>query len=248
MRMRKRHNLEPRMEKCADLMINEPENMKGRWKTDFPRFGHIQLEIGCGKGRFTADTAEAMPDTLIIAIEKVPDAMIIAMERVKERGLENVRFIDGDAANLKEMFENGELERIYINFCDPWPKSRDAKFRLTAPNFLRRYADVLAADGEIHFKTDNTPLFDWSALQMDKEGWTIKDFTHDLHGNGPCGVMTDYEAKFYAEGLKINRLRAIKNKDTKTTAHGEVPRLHNSALRDARGYEESKAANKEENR
>lgn len=248
MRMRKRHNLEPRMEKCADLMINEPESMKGQWKSRFPRFKHIQLEIGCGKGRFTADTAETMPDTLIIAIEKVPDAMIIAMERVKERGLENVRFIDGDAAKLKEMFENGELERIYINFCDPWPKSRDAKFRLTAPNFLRRYADVLSADGEIHFKTDNTPLFDWSALQMDREGWTIEDFTHDLHGKGPCGVMTDYEAKFYAEGLKINRLRAVKSSSTKTTADGEVPRLHNSALRDARGYEESKAANNEENR
>ena len=248
MRMRKRHNLEPRMEKCADLMINEPENMKGRWKTDFPRFGHIQLEIGCGKGRFTADTAEAMPDTLIIAIEKVPDAMIIAMERVKERGLENVRFIDGDAAKLKEMFENGELERVYINFCDPWPGKKHAKRRLTHGNFLKLYRKVLAENAQIHFKTDNQPLFEFSAEEIPQFGFTLSEVTRNLHENGPVGVMTDYEAKFYAEGLKINRLRAIKNKDTKTTAHGEVPRLHNSALRDARGYEESKAANNEENR
>ena len=246
MRMRKRHNLEPRMEKCAHLLINEPENLRGKWRAEFSQFEHIHLEIGCGKGRFTADTAEGMPDTLIVAIEKVPDAMIIAMERVNERGLNNVRFIDADAAKLKEIFDNGEIERIYINFCDPWPKSRDAKFRLTAPNFLRRYADVLSTQGEIHFKTDNTPLFDWSALQFEKEKWTMRDFTHDLHGNGPQGVMTDYEAKFYAEGLKINRLRAIKNTATLDTSAGEVPRLHNAALRDARGYEESVAANEGE--
>ena len=246
MRMRKRHNLEPRMEKCAHLMISEPESLRGRWAEEFPEFKNIQLEIGCGKGRFTVDTAADMPDTLLVAIEKVPDAMIIAMERINERGLKNVRFIDGDAAKLKEIFENGEIERIYINFCDPWPKSRDAKFRLTAPNFLRRYADILSPAGEIHFKTDNTPLFDWSALQMEKDGWVLKDLTHDLHARGPQGVMTDYEAKFYAEGLKINRLRAVKSAATKSTADGEVPRLHNSALRDARGYEESRAANSKE--
>lgn len=246
MRMRKRRNLEPRMEKCAHLLIAEPEKLKGKWKDEFSAFEHIHLEIGCGKGRFTVETAMSMPDTLIIAVEKVRDAMIIAMERVNERGLENVRFIDGDAAKLKEMFDNGELERIYINFCDPWPKSRDAKFRLTAPNFLRSYADALNEDGEIHFKTDNTPLFDWSALQFENEKWTMREFTHDLHENGPKGVMTDYEAKFYAEGLRINRLRAIKTAATLNTSAGEVPRLHNAALRDARGYEESRAANSED--
>ena len=110
LRMRKRHNLEPRMEKCAHLMISEPESLRGRWAEEFPEFKNIQLEIGCGKGRFTADTATDMPDTLLVAIEKVPDAMIIAMERVNERGLENVRFIDGDAAKLKEIRAEMENE------------------------------------------------------------------------------------------------------------------------------------------
>ena len=247
MRMRKRPNLAPRMEKCAALMIDEPGIYRGRWRERFPGFSALQLELGCGKGRFTADTAEALPDTLIVALEKVPDAMIIAMERVKERGLENVRFINGDAAGLLDMFAPGEADRIYINFCDPWPKSRDAKFRLTSPGFLRLYADVLKTGGQIHFKTDNAPLFDWSVRQMQSELWQLSELTHDLHRNGPVGVMTDYEAKFYAEGLKISRLVAEKTPDTKGTAAGPVPRLHNASLSDARGYAESVSANTEEN-
>ena len=243
MRMRKRPNLAPRMAKCAALLIDEPGIYWGRWLESFPGFSALHLELGCGKGRFTVDTAEAMPHTLFIALEKVPDAMIIAMERVRDRGIENVRFINGDAAGLLDMFAPGEAERIYINFCDPWPKSRDAKFRLTSPGFLRLYADVLRPGGQIHFKTDNAPLFDWSVKQLEGEGWQLSELTHDLHGGGPVGVMTDYEAKFYAEGLKINRLAAEKTADTKGTAAGAVPRLHNAALSDARGFSESVSAN-----
>ena len=210
---------------------------------DFPGYEKLYVELGCGKGRFTADTAASMPDTLFLAIEKVPDAMIIAMERIRDRELENVRFIDGDAAALTEMFAPGEADRIYINFCDPWPKSRDAKLRLTAPAFLRRYADVLRTGGEIHFKTDNTALFDWSAEQFTAEGWQLSEVTHDLHAAGTVGVMTDYEAKFCAEGMKINRLVAAKTPDTRDSSAGAVPRLRNASLNDSRGYEESRAAN-----
>ena len=242
MRMRKRHNLAPRMEKCADIMIQEPEALKGRWKEQFG-FEKVHVELGCGKGRFTADTAVTMPDTLLVAIEKIPDAMIIAMERVRDREIKNVRFMDRDAVKLREIFADGEADRIYINFCDPWPKSRDAKFRLTAPGFLRLYADVLPMGGEIWFKTDNTPLFNWSIEQFRAEGWELSELTFDLHEHGPVGVMTDYEAKFYAEGLKINRLVATRTADTKTTAAGAVPRIHNAALTDARGYSDSKQDN-----
>ena len=227
------------MEKCADLLIPEPEKLRGRWLESFPGCRQLYLELGCGKGRFTADTAALLPDTLIVAIEKVPDAMILAMERIRDRGLPNVRFIDGDAARLLEMFAPGEVQRLYINFCDPWPKSRDAKLRLTAPGFLRLYADALKEGGQIHFKTDNTPLFDWSAEQMEAEGWALSELTHDLHGEGPVGVMTDYEAKFYAEGMSINRLVATKTAATKGTAAGPVPRLRGASLVDARGYEQS---------
>lgn len=241
--MRKKKNLIPRMERCGEYQIRDPYERKGRWRELMPEAKEIRVELGCGKGRFTADTAASMPDTLFLAIEKVPDAMIIAMERIRDRELENVRFIDGDAAALTEMFAPGEADRIYINFCDPWPKSRDAKLRLTAPAFLRRYADVLRTGGEIHFKTDNTALFDWSAEQFTAEGWQLSEVTHDLHAAGTVGVMTDYEAKFCAEGMKINRLVAAKTPDTRDSSAGAVPRLRNASLNDSRGYEESRAAN-----
>lgn len=244
MRMRKRANLDARMERCAELLNTEPEALRGQWREHYPGFEQVYLELGCGKGTFTAETAASLPDTLYIALEKVPDAMILAMEKIDRRGLENVRFIDADAKLLNTMFADGELDRIYINFCDPWPKSRDAKLRLTAPSFLRLYADALKPGGEIHFKTDNTPLFDWSIGQLEAEGWALSEVTHDLHANGPVGVMTDYEAKFYEQGLKINRLVATKTADTKGTAAGAVPRLRNASLTDARGYEESREANR----
>ena len=249
MRMRKRSNLGPRMEKCAGLMNENPEQLRAKWMESYPGHERLYLELGCGKGRFTVNTAKEMPEVLYVAMEKVPDAMILAMERSMDMGLENVRFIDGDAKKLKEMFADGEAERIYINFCDPWPKSRDAKFRLTSPGFLRLYGDVLPIGGQIHFKTDNTPLFDWSVEQFKNEGWELSEYTKDLHGNGPVGVMTDYEAKFYEQGLKINRLVATRTAATKNTSAGPVPRIHNAALADARGFEESVSANaeKEEN-
>ena len=227
MRMRKRHNLEPRMEKCADLLIAEPAENRGRWREALPGFSALYVELGCGKGRFTAGSAEALPDALLLAIEKVPDAMIIAMERVKEQGLPNVRFMDIDAAKLPEIFAPGEIDRIYINFCDPWPKSRDAKLRLTAPGFLRLYADALKEGGQIHFKTDNTPLFDWSIGVLEEEGWALGEVTHDLHGQGTVGVM--------AEGMKINRLVATKTAGTLDSSAGELPRLRGASLADARG-------------
>ena len=243
LRMRKRSNLGPRMEKCAEYLIDDPAALRGKWLESFPGYDRLYLELGCGKGRFTADTAELMPDTLYIAMEKVPDAMILAMERVRERGIKNVRFIDGDAIKLAEMFAPGEAARIYINFCDPWPKSRDAKHRLTFPGFLRLYADVLPLGGEIHFKTDNTPLFSWSLEQFENEGWALSEKTNDLHANGLVGVMTDYEAKFHAQGFPINRVVAVKTEATKGMAAGPAPRMYKAALTDAHGYEDSMNSN-----
>ena len=141
------------------------------------------------------------------------------------------------------MFAPGEAARIYINFCDPWPKSRDAKHRLTFPGFLRLYADVLPLGGEIHFKTDNTPLFSWSLEQFENEGWALSEKTNDLHANGPVGVMTDYEAKFHAQGFPINRVVAVKTEATKGMAAGPAPRMYKAALTDAHGYEDSMNSN-----
>ena len=160
MRMRKQPNLLPRMERCADILIADPAAQKGCWKQLKPDAQAIWLEIGCGKGRFTAETAAANPDVLYIAIERVPDAMVIAMERCREMGLTNVFFGDGDAALLRDYFAPDELDRLFINFCDPWPSNKHSKRRLTHVGFLVLYRGILKTGGQIHFKTDNRDLYE----------------------------------------------------------------------------------------
>ena len=207
--MRKKPNLGPRMERCAEVLIDDPAALRGRWLEEFPGHGGLLLELGCGKGRFTVGTAESNPDMLLVAVERVADAMVVGMERACEAGIKNVRFIDGDVRKLAGMFDRGEVSRIYINFCDPWPRNRDAKRRLTSPDFLALYREVLRPGGEIHFKTDNVPLFNYSLRSFEKSGWELSEVTRDLHEHGPVGVMTDYEAKFYEQGVKINRCVAV---------------------------------------
>ena len=205
MRMRRKKNLIPRMEACADWLIREPQTLRGHWRSLLPGAQALRVELGCGKGRFTCETAAAEPDVLFIAVERVPDAMVIAMERAKAAGLNNVFFIDADVARLTEFFAPGEVERIYLNFCDPWPTNRHAKRRLTHENFLRLYRQVLSDGGQIHFKTDNSGLFEWSLFQFPRAGYALSEVTRDLHENGICGVMTDYEEKFHNLGTPINR-------------------------------------------
>ena len=205
MRMRKMKNLEPRMERCAALRIQAPEEKKGHWRELKPECSQLWVEVGCGKGKFTAETAQANPDVLLIAVERCREAMVVAMEKARDAGLHNVWFVDGDAALLPDMFAPGEIDRLYINFCDPWPKSNQKKRRLTHGNFLKKYRQVLAEGGQIHFKTDNDKLFEWSLEEIPQFGFALSEVTRDLHADGPVGVMTDYERKFYGEGKSINR-------------------------------------------
>lgn len=205
MRMRKKKNLDPRMEACAALWVRDPAGMRGRWRELKPDAKALRLELGCGKGRFTAGTAAAHPEDLYVAVERVPDAMVTAMERCRDAGLTNVFFIDGDAAALSDCFAPGEVDLIYINFCDPWPSVKHAPRRLTHQNFLRSYREVLRDGGEIRFKTDNRALFEWSLFQFPKAGFELSQVTRDLHAAGVQGIMTDYEEKFHAQGVPINR-------------------------------------------
>ena len=138
MRMRRKKNLVPRMERCAPWLIREPQSLRGNWRSLMPAATQLRLELGCGKGRFTCQTAAAHPDMLFVAVERVPDAMVMAMERAREMDLHNVFFVDGDAAALPEFFAPEEVDLIYINFCDPWPPKRHAKRRLTHRDFLLR--------------------------------------------------------------------------------------------------------------
>jgi len=210
MRMRKKPHLQPRMERCASVIIAEPEAHRGRWLQEFSGHSALDIEIGCGKGRFTAGTAAAERDVLLVAVERVAEAIVVAAERAMDEGLENVKFLTQDAGSLDAVFAPGETRRIYLNFCDPWPKNRDVKRRLTYDEFLRLYDDILEPQGEIHFKTDNVPLFEYSLRAFERTGYDLVYVTRDLHENGPTGIMTDYEARFYAEGVKINKAVAKK--------------------------------------
>ena len=204
MRLRNKKNLIPRMERCGAIWVREPNAFRRRWLAERSE-GELHLEIGSGRGKFTVETAASRPSALLVAIERESNATIVAMERAERLGLGNILFVDADAEELLDMFGPGEVTRIYLNFSDPWPSRRHEKRRLTAPGFLDLYRQILAPGGEIHFKTDNRPLFDYSVRQFPSSGYTLDEVTYDLHGQGPSGVMTDYEAKFHAEGLPICR-------------------------------------------
>ena len=209
MRMRRMKNLEPRMEKCAGLRVMEPQTLLGHWRERMPDCTALWVEVGCGKGKFTVETAAAEPDVLLIAIERVPDALVLAMESAIRMGLKNVFFVSLDAANIDAFFADDEIDLLYINFCDPWPRKKNAKRRLTYHTFLEKYKKVLKLGGQIHFKTDNAKLFDWSLPEMESCFLELHNVTHDLHANGPVGIMTGYEEKFYGLGTPINRVEAV---------------------------------------
>ena len=127
MRMRKRNNLEPRMQACAPVWIQNGTELRGKWRSLLPGAKELRLEVGCGKGKFTVETAAAEPDVLIIAVEKVQEALLLAMEKALSMGLKNVFFLSIDATELQDFFADGEVDLLYLNFCDPWPRKKNAK-------------------------------------------------------------------------------------------------------------------------
>ena len=209
MRMRKMKNLEPRMEKCAAYRVVNAEAKKGAWLSLKPEAAALWVEVGCGKGKFTVETAQANPDVLLIAVERCREAMVVAMEKARSMGLTNVFFVDMDVEKLEEVFAQQEIDRLFINFPDPWPRKKNAKRRLTHRGFLDKYCRVVRTGGEFHFKTDNAPLFEFSVEEFTACGLEIKNLTRDLHANGIVGIMTGYEEKFHALGTPINRCEVI---------------------------------------
>ena len=209
MRMRRMRNLEPRMEKCSAYRIAEPAARKGAWRELMPGARALWVELGCGKGKFTAETAQANPDVLLIAVERCREAMVVAMEKAKAMGLNNVFYIDMDVAGIEDIFAPGEIDRLFINFPDPWPRKKNAKRRLTHRSFLDKYCRVVREGGEIHFKTDNAPLFEYSVEEFSACGLEVKSLTRDLHKDGIVGIMTGYEEKFHGLGTPINRCEVV---------------------------------------
>jgi tRNA (guanine-N7-)-methyltransferase len=197
------------MEACAQWRIADPAGMKGNWRNLKPDCTALWVEVGCGKGKFTVETAKANPTVLVIAIERCREAMVMAMEKARDMQLTNVFFVDMDVALMEGCFTPGEIDRLFINFPDPWPRSKNAKRRLTYRTFLRLYSRVIRPEGEIHFKTDNAPLFEFTLEELELVGLPTRNVTRNLHENGPVGIMTGYEEKFYALGTPINRCEII---------------------------------------
>lgn len=199
-----------------NIVIKRPEDQKGCWKQVFGNRHPIRVEIGTGKGRFILNMAKENPQINFVGIERYSSVLLRAVEKFDTdefKELENVRFICIDARRIEEVFAKDEVDRIYLNFSDPWPKARHAKRRLTSTEFLERYQKVLVPFGRLEFKTDNTELFNFSLEQMKEAGWTLQGFTYDLHHNEEMNsgnIMTEYEEKFSGKGNPINKLIAVR--------------------------------------
>jgi len=210
MRMRRKKNLVPRLERCAQVTIDDPAALRGNWRSLFPAARALHLELGCGKGHFIRESARQNPDILYIAMEKDPSCIVMAMEKAQAENIPNVFFILGDAALLPEFFAPGEVDLIYINFCDPWTrKNKYAKRRLTHRNFIARYKQIIAVNGHLCMKTDNVPLFEFSVEEVPACGLELISVTRDLHATDIPNIMTEYEKRFSEQGLPINRLEAV---------------------------------------
>lgn len=195
----------------SPYVVHAPEEYKGRWHEFFGNTNPIHIEIGMGKGKFITTLATLHPEINYIGIEKYDSVMIRAVAKREElENCPNLTFLRYDAEDLAEVFAPDEVDRIYLNFSDPWPKDRHAKRRLTSMEFLSRYRNYLKPQGHIEFKTDNRPLFDFSVEQAKEAGWQLSEVTYDLHHSeyADGNVMTEYEEKFSALGNPIHRLVA----------------------------------------
>lgn len=227
---------------CADSVVQshgavvmDAKSQRGGWKQVFGNDRPIRIEIGMGKGQFLLQMAAEHPEVNYIGMERYSSVLLRALEKYdrygsdgpdkdrKELGgdrknshsLENIRFLCMDACELEQVFAPREVDRIYLNFSDPWPKARHARRRLTSSGFLERYSRVLVPGGELEFKTDNRDLFDFSLTQVEEAaGWTMKMYTRDLHHDEVMktgNIMTEYEEKFSAMGNPIFKFTAIKS-------------------------------------
>lgn len=208
MRMRNKPWAEDFLLEHQDI-VSIGEERKGNISAWFNQEQPIHIEVGSGMGRFITEMAKAHPEINYIGIERDKNVMIRIVEKAIEQNITNLRLLTVDAEHLPEFFNSGEVDRIYLNFSDPWPKTRHAKRRLTHENFLKIYQEILRPDGEIHFKTDNQHLFEFSLESMSQYGMKLKNINLDLHTNEPeDNIKTEYEEKFSNKGFRINRLEA----------------------------------------
>lgn len=197
----------------CEYVINDPTDYKGLWNKEiFSNSNSLHIEIGMGKGQFITQMAANNPDINYLGIERYSSVLLRAATKFEKEPLDNLRFLCVDARKLTDIFDKNEIDRIYLNFSDPWPKDRHAKRRLTSPIFLELYSEIIREDGLLEFKTDNTNLFDYSIITINESSlWEMCNYTYDLH-NEPSmnegNIMTEYEEKFVGQGNPIHKLIA----------------------------------------
>ena len=207
MRLRNIPGAEEAIEK-SEYVIHSPKECKGRFHEVFGNEKPIHIEIGMGKGKFIVEMAKRHQDVNYIGIERYSSVLLRALQKMDamEDKPENLRFMCIDAKEITEIFEKEEIDRIYLNFSDPWPKDRHAKRRLPSKEFLALYNQILKKDGQLEFKTDNKGLFDFAVEELPVANWRAKEITYDLHNDEKMNegkVMTEYEEKFSSKGNPI---------------------------------------------
>ena len=193
---------------ASKFVIHDETERKGKVREYFSNDNPIRIEIGMGKGQFIYELAKLNPNVNYVGIEKYSSVLIRAIQKMEEEPLDNLIFIRMDAEEITDVFEKGEVDRIYLNFSDPWPKDRHAKRRLESRQFLARYKEILKSEGLIEFKTDNNDLFEFALEEIDEKDWILVASTRNLHADAKLNegnIMTEYEAKFSAAGNPINK-------------------------------------------
>lgn len=201
-------NITGSREVIADSLyvVHEEETQSGKWNEIFNNMNPIHIEIGMGKGQFIHTLAKQHPEINYIGIEKYSSVLLRALQKMEEEELPNLKFIRMDAENIVKVFGPEEVDKIYLNFSDPWPKDRHAKRRLPSKEYLGRYDIILKKDSKVEFKTDNRELFDFAVEELKETNWKAEMITYDLHGDEKLlegNVMTEYEEKFSSMGNPI---------------------------------------------
>ncbi|UOE93497.1 tRNA (guanosine(46)-N7)-methyltransferase TrmB [Alkalihalobacillus sp. LMS39] len=210
MRLRNKPWAKEAIAKYPHIVIPNPKECRGKWNEVFGNANPIHIEVGTGKGRFVTGMGKQHQDINYIGIEKYTSVLLTAMERIVESECTNVKLLNEDVVELMEFFDKGEIERVYINFTDPWPKNRHEKRRLTYKDFLRQYEMVMKPSGEVHLKTDNQGLFEYSIESFSSYGMKVQNVSLHLHRSDfEENVMTEYEQKFSEKGMPIYRCEAV---------------------------------------
>ena len=206
MRVRHKPWAKEKIEQHPQYIVGDPEQYKGKWHEVFENEQPLHIEVGTGKGQFITEMARANPTINYMGIELYDSVIITALERLIEAELPNVKLLNVNASDLGKYFAKNDVDQVYLNFSDPWPKYRHRKRRLTYNDFLKLYEDIMIDGGEIHFKTDNQGLFENSLISFSEYGLLLKYISLDFHKSDYEGnIMTEYEEKFSEKGHRIYR-------------------------------------------